>query len=121
MKTLAEWLDRKKPKPKAKRRIKAVSPKREKINREYAKLRASFLKEHPYCEWWIAESRIGPYSKGNKVWQFVPPSTDIHHKKGRGKYLLDTSTWMAVCRYGHEAIHADPKTSYEKGYMIQRR
>ena len=28
-------------------------------------------------------------------------STDVHHKKGRGKHLLDTTPWLSVCRSCH--------------------
>jgi hypothetical protein len=94
---------------KASRPIKKVSSNRVKINREYAKLREQFLLHNPYCEWSLKEL--------NKP----VPAKEIHHKKGRGKYLLDTSTWMAVSSEGHRAIHADPKKSYAMGWMLPRR
>lgn len=106
--------------------IRRVSLKRAKLNREYSKLKAEFLKFHPYCLYFIREYgeveslvtfRGGRTSNG---W-IVPESVDIHHKKGRGKYLLDTTTWMAVSREGHIRIHNDPKHSYDMGYMEPRR
>jgi len=47
-------------------------------------------------------------------------STDVHHMKGRGKYLNDTSTWLSVCRTCHEWIENNPKDAKELGYSISR-
>jgi hypothetical protein len=111
--------------------LKPVSAKRVKINRIYSSLREKFLKDHPYCEFFMAEhglslADISPTGGAEWNWGFrtgyinVPRSEDIHHKCGRDKYLLDTSTWMAVSRNAHNYIHAHPKESYEKGYMLPR-
>ena len=48
------------------------------------------------------------------------PSSEIHHKKGRGKYLNDTSTWLAVSRIGHEWIHSNVALATERGFMASR-
>ncbi len=108
--------------------IKPVSAKRAKLNKIYSALRKKFLEDHPYCQFDIAE-RFGGLDQVSGMelmlrvsipnWVTVP-SCDIHHKRGRGKYLLDTTTWMAVSREAHDKIHADPKTAYAKGYMLQR-
>lgn len=121
-----------KPKP-----IRKVAKKRVKVNAEYANLREQFLKDHPYCQHFLLErnldeSRVYVRTGSGAVcshvngfvareWNNIPASREIHHKKGRGKYLLDTSTWMAVSSSGHLAIHANPKESYAKGYMLPRR
>jgi hypothetical protein len=47
-------------------------------------------------------------------------STEIHHKKGRGKYLLDETTWMAVCRVCHAQIENNPEWAKAKGYSLSR-
>lgn len=100
--------------------------------REYAKLSKRFLLDHPYCQYWLAEHG---YDEQGAICRFrcapgrsyqglceheVHRSTEVHHRKGRGKFLLDTTTWMAVSRYAHLQIHADPKTSYAKFYMLPR-
>lgn len=111
--------------------LKPVSSKRAKINRIYSALRKAYLASHLDCEWWLKEHGVteGDVVANGYVWLGsgasrtlvrVPPAQDIHHRRGRGKYLLDTSTWMAVSRAGHDAIHANPKESYEKGYMMPR-
>lgn len=109
--------------------MKKVNPKRMKLVREYMALREVFLKERPYCEWWMLENgyQLRDVVDGlvidlafNKKIK-VPIATECHHRKGRGKFMLDTSTWMAVSSHGHKMIHAYPKISYERGYMEQRR
>lgn len=47
-------------------------------------------------------------------------ATEIHHMRGRGKYLNDTSTWLAVSRPGHEWIENNPKLSRERGFTKSR-
>lgn len=109
--------------------LKPVSAKRVKINRIYSALRKKFLAEHPYCQWTLKENnmdeaavvKFGGWARnGLNMLVSFPASVDIHHMKGRGKYLLDTSTWMAVSRAAHDKIHSDPKTAYEKGYLLPR-
>lgn len=110
--------------------IRRVSKKRVSINREYDKLRNKYLEDHPYCEYWLTERGLSKYDVDiftGKVYPgnehsmvFAEPSVEIHHRKGRGKFLLDTSTWMAVSRTGHEMIHKFPKLSYQLGYMLPR-
>lgn len=112
-------------------RIKPVSATRAKINKIYSALRLKFLEEHPYCEHTMKEmgltlADIGPFGKAEWNWGFkfgyvtIPRSEEVHHIRGRGKYLLDTSTWLAVSHAAHQKIHANPKESYEKGYMLPR-
>lgn len=108
--------------------LRPVSAKRAKINKIYSALRKKFLSDHADCQWWLMEHDLDESDVMCGIvvadckfhGMVVPKSEDIHHMKHRGKYLLDTSTWMAVSRRGHDAIHADPKTSYEKGYMLNR-
>lgn len=98
-----------KPKPKKKAKaIRKTSRKMATLKREYMKLRAEFLKERPWCEYFLhfGEKR---------------PSTECHHRKGRGKFMLDVSTWMAVCSQAHQEIHFDPENSYKMGWMLPRR
>lgn len=47
-------------------------------------------------------------------------SQDVHHQKGRGKYLLDKSTWIPVCRVCHRYIHDRPTWSYAEGWLEKR-
>jgi len=95
-----------KPKTKTKKvrqKIKQVSSKRARMNQAYTILRRLFLEQNPKCE---------VYPNLN--------ATEIHHKmKRNGERLLDSTLWMAVSREGHLYIHANPKESYEKEWLIK--
>ena len=84
--------------------IKKVSDKRKIQNETYGQLRRIFLNK--------PENRICPITGR--------PTTDVHHKKGRGKYFLDTSTWVALSREGHRKVEENPQWAYENGYSIKR-
>jgi hypothetical protein len=66
----------------------------------YVALRLRFLREHPRCEVCEAKAR------------------DVHHKMGRGIYLLVTAWWMAVCRKCHDKIEANKRWARELGYIL---
>lgn len=111
--------------------LKPVSAKRARINKVYGALRKKFLDARPYCEWWLKEhgctladmetNGCVQWNNGFTIkWLTVPKSEDVHHRKGRGKYLLDTSTWLAVSRAAHNHIHTFTKESYDKGYLLPR-
>ncbi len=75
-------------------------------NREYSKLRKQFLSERSVCRAKIHNCSI--------------QATDVHHMKGRGKYHLDTTTWLPVCRNCHMWIETNPEDAKELGYSISR-
>lgn len=84
--------------------IKKVSDKRKIKDLQYYALRKVFL-EKP-------ENKICPITG----W----PTTEVHHKysgKDRDKHYLDTETWLAVSRDGHNWIHDNPQEAREKGYL----
>lgn len=88
-------------------RIRPVSKKRSVLNREYSRLRREYLAKHPTCE----------------VCQ-TSPSTDIHHKVGRGKYLLHVGTWVALCRACHTGpfgVHNNQAWARANGLILSRR
>ena len=90
-----------KKKPKS---IKKVSDKRAVENKIYTELRKAFLL--------LPENQVCPITKQE--------ATEIHHAysgKDRAKYFLDTTTWIAVSRDGHNWIHANPKEARELGYL----
>jgi len=121
---------RQKPVKKLKRRLARISKKHSKELREYSNVAQQFLKDHPYCQHWLAERGFSEKDVKEGIlifrdeqgshWCEVPRSKEIHHMKGRGRFLLDTRFFMA-CRPGHATyIHLDPKR-YEKGYCLPRR
>jgi arylamine N-acetyltransferase len=86
--------------------MKKVSSKMSKINNEYSKLRKEYLIEHQMCH--------------AKIYNCSLRATDVHHKKGRGKYHLDVGTWMPVCRSCHNWIEEHPEESKDLGFSISK-
>ena len=85
-------------------KIPKVSDKRKIENAKYSVLRIEFLGKK--------ENQICPITKY--------PAIEIHHTycgKDRAKYYLDTTTWIAVSRDGHNWIHDNPKEARELGYL----
>lgn len=105
-----------------------MSKKRSKLNVEYSRLRKDFLEAHPYCQVTIQNMGVTEEEVirggGTTVIRgdlaYFPRSVDVHHMKRRGKYFLDTSSWLAVSRQAHDWIHSNPKEATEMGWLIPR-
>lgn len=82
------------------------SRKMQRIDTKYNKLRGVFLMEKPMCQAALPSCTL--------------KSTDIHHKKGRGKYHNDITTWLSVCRTCHNWIELNPIEAEELGFSIKR-
>jgi len=94
----------KKEKPSLKRSpIKQVSGKQAKKNRAYSVMRKTFMEQNPMCK------RCGA------------PATDLHHANGRvGDNMLDTTTWISLCRKCHTYIEEHPLYAKKNGYSNNR-
>lgn len=86
--------------------MRKVSKKLAQEQREYSKLRKTWLTDHPMCQ--------------AKINRCTLRSTDVHHKKGRGKHLLDVNTWLSVCRNCHNWIETHPEDAKELGFSISK-
>lgn len=86
--------------------IRKVSKKLSVLNVEYSKLRKEFLSKNTTCH--------------AKISSCCSSATDVHHKRGRGTYLLDISTWLPVCRNCHNWIENNPKDAKELGFSESR-
>jgi len=86
--------------------MKKVSDKQARLNLEYSKIRRDFLADKEICH--------------AKLHCCTLKTTDVHHMKGRGKYLLDTSTWLPVCRKCHMYIETHTEEAKELGFTISR-
>lgn len=73
---------------------------------EYNAKSRRFKKENPVCQ--------------ARLQGCTQTTVDVHHMKGRGKYLLDETTWLPVCRNCHDTIHQYPKESKELGLLISK-
>ena len=81
-----------------KRYCKYCAPKKQKTeDNQYSKLREKFFSksENQFCKAHLDGC--------------MHIATDVHHSKGRGEYLLDTSTWIPVCRACHNYIETHPE------------
>ncbi len=85
---------------------KKVGDKRKELNHEYFKLVEQFKRDNPKC----AVRLVG----------CTDATDDPHHKRGRGKYLLDVSTWLPVCRNCHVYIENHPEEAKERGWSQSR-
>lgn len=85
---------------------KKVSDKRKELNHEYISLANQFKLDNPTCA-----VRISGCTKS---------TDDVHHRRGRGKYLLEVSTWLAVCRNCHIYIENHPEEAKERGCSESR-
>lgn len=47
-------------------------------------------------------------------------ATQVHHKRGRGLYLLDLETWLAVCPSCHQRIELNPAWAKLIGLSLDR-
>lgn len=87
---------------------KAIRPMSKKLSKErktYREMREEFL------------SKID-----NRFCAVYPslPSEEIHHMRGRGKYLNDTTTWLAVSRLGHVWLHENVSEAIKRGFIKSR-
>lgn len=81
--------------------LRKVSKKRAKEMKTYSALRKHFLSDHPTCA-------VFPYRR----------SKDVHHMAKRGINYLNTKTWLAVSREGHEFIHKNPSKARAEGWLV---
>jgi len=86
--------------------IPAKSSRKASEDDSYSKLRKDYLTLHPMCK-----AQLPNCSSG---------ATDVHHKKGRGKYYLITTTWIPLCRTCHTWIETHPIEAKELGFSEDR-
>ena len=106
--------------------LRRVSDKRRKEMAIYAEKRKAFLTAHPWCMgtmkiWGVTEDDVDMetghvYGRGDILLK-LPRATDVHHVKKRGKYYLDESSWMAVSRTVHTAVHERPGWARREGLL----
>lgn len=101
-----QWMRKdKKPAVKKQKPIRPISKKLSKLRKTYRELREEFLSrpENQFCA----------------VYPSIP-ANQVHHKRGRGKYLNDVSTWRAVSDIGHEFIEMHAEIAKERGWSESR-
>lgn len=88
------------------KKIKQVSTRQQKLNTAYAVLRKEFMKANPHCQ--------------AKLDGCTYIATDCHHRRGRGEYFLDASTYLAVCSACHRWITEHSAEAIEMGLSESR-
>ncbi len=83
--------------------LRRVSRKRRGEMDEYHTKRKVFLEAYPVCG-------VCRHAQ----------ATQVHHKKGRGKFYLRVDSWLATCGACHEAIHKYPKWARNEGLIQDR-
>ncbi len=90
----------------AKKPISKKSSKQEKLDALYSVLRETYLKANPFCKAKLHGCQIN--------------ATDVHHMAGRGKFMLDQTTFLAVCRICHNQIEENPIMAKAMGFSESR-
>ncbi len=86
------------------KRIKTSSQKRQKQQKTYRVVRDAYMGLNPTC------GRCGK------------AATEVHHKAGRrGNRLTNVKYFMKACTPCHKYIHANPKESFQKGWLITQK
>ncbi len=107
--------------------LRRVSLRRLEQLRSYAARRAQFLRDHPYCQLWLAEHGVdeartirerGVLPFGGQPRVQVPRSATVHHRnKRRGGRLLDEREWLAVSWTGHRRIEDHKAWARDRGFL----
>ncbi len=87
--------------------IAPYSKNRSKVNRIYDKLAAAFKLERPYCE-----LRIEGVCTGT--------TEGVHHKRGRGRWLLAVFTWLGACNACNGWCDRNHAKAQELGFLEDR-
>lgn len=97
---------------KPKKAIRKVSKKREYVNQIYSRKRKEFLSlpKNSTCR---AKLSCCLYHTGLDL--------TIHHSKGRGRYYLDTSTWIPLCLACHQWVENNPEEFRILGFTFNRK
>ena len=78
-----------------------------KEDRLYSQLRRKYLEENPFCKAGLSGCTL--------------KATEIHHRKGRGIWLLIVKFFLSVCHNCHTKITAMPiEEAVKKGFSVRR-
>lgn len=95
--------------------IRKVSKRMQSRLAEYRVLRDRYMSAHPWCEGCLWE-----LDRGIRRRRHVQLSTDLHHKRGRGLFLCDVSTFMAMDRQHHDFCKEQGAEAMKRGWILSR-
>lgn len=87
-------------------KISAYSTKRKELNKIYDKEARKFREENPKC--------------GINSPNCIHRTQGVHHKRGRGKYLLDKDTWLPACNPCNHYVEANHQWALDNGFKKSR-
>ena len=88
-------------------KISHFSPKHLEELKNYRIIRDEYMKTHLKCEC------------GGIIPGCTKVSEDLHHAKGRGKYLSDINYFRALSRHCHTWVHNNPLKAIEIGLLFK--
>jgi hypothetical protein len=86
--------------------IAKASSRQVKLNRAYKVIRDHYMRNHPVCE--------------ARLHGCTYHSTDLHHRHGRGQFLLNEATYTALCRSCHQWAEMNPVQAKQLGISGDR-
>lgn len=93
-------------KEKRRYRIQPYSKKRLEINKQYDPAARAFRKKNQKC------AINSPNCTGK--------TEGVHHKRGRGKYLMDQSTWLPACNPCNHYVEHHHQWAVDNGFKESR-
>lgn len=91
-----------------KKEVNKVSEKKKDLDKQYKKIRAKYLREHPMCE-----AKIEGCGK---------VAVEIHHKRGKvgEEDYLNPEFFLATCSHCHKIIEVNPAWAKQQGFSLSR-
>lgn len=86
--------------------VKPYSDKRRELNKLYDAEARQYRKQNPECA--IKSPNCTKHTQG------------VHHKKGRGKYLLEKATWLPACNPCNHYVEAHHQWAIDNGFKERR-
>jgi hypothetical protein len=102
------------------KRLRSVSIGRRQINEAYSRKRRIFLARHPKCQVRVLIATGEPTHRhdfSSKTRPCGKRSTQVHHIRRRGKWLLDERYWLATEFNHHRFIEENGKEAERLGYV----
>lgn len=106
------WAQRKPTQPKPASRINPVSDKKKALDKAYSLIRQEYLQR--------PENRCCAAKLTSQCMGCTPGSMTVHHRKGRGEYLLKTESWVSLCLPCHQYVEQHPQEAKSLGLSEDR-
>lgn len=92
-------------------KLSPISPKRKQELSRYSLLRRMFLQQRPFCE---VAGQLPTEAFCTRR------ATQVHHRRRRGKYLCEVSTFVATCHACHRWLETHAHEARAVGLIVDR-